>query len=144
MKLPIESTLFTNIQRDSDTRGEILSIVDESVSNVSLITSNAGVLRSNHYHHTDFHFMYVLDGEIDYFYKRLDSDEIKYIKVRSGDTIFTPDNEIHATYFPVTTRLIVSSKYPRDQETYENDTVRIPLVTEDNIEEMLKQYASTK
>jgi hypothetical protein len=44
----------------------------------------------------------------------------------------------------VTTRLIVSSKYPRDQETYENDTVRIPLVTEDNIEEMLKQYASTK
>jgi oxalate decarboxylase/phosphoglucose isomerase-like protein (cupin superfamily) len=142
MSLPRKSTLFKNTQRDSDSRGEILSIVDESVRNVSIITCNPGALRSNHYHHTDFHFMYVLEGEIDYFFKDLNSEEVHYLKVRTGDNIFTPDNEIHATYFPVKTRLIVSSKYPRDQAAYEKDTVRVPFVTSDNIQEMLDKYAA--
>ena len=141
MSLPRNSTLFPNIQRDADTRGEILSIVDEPVMNVSIITCNAGALRSNHYHRSDFHFMYVLEGEIDYFYKAVDSDEVRYLKIKAGDNIFTPDNEVHATYFPLKTRLIVSSKYPRDQETYEKDTVRMPFVTEDNLQEMLEKYA---
>jgi len=142
MSLPRQSTLFKNTQRDSDARGEILSIVDEHVCNVSIITCNPGALRSNHYHHTDFHFMYVLEGEIDYFFKDLNSNEVHYLKVRAGDNIFTPDNEIHATYFPVKTRLIVSSKYPRDQATYEKDTVRVQFVTSDNIQEMLEKYAA--
>ena len=109
--------------------------------NVSIITCNPGAIRSNHYHLKDFHFMYVLEGEIDYFYKERDTGEIKYIKVREGDNIFTPDNEIHATYFPVKTRLIVSSKLPRDQESYERDTVRVTFVTKDNLQEMLARYA---
>ena len=96
MSLPRKSTLFKNIQRDADVRGEILSIVDEPVQNVSIITCNSGAIRSNHYHHTDFHFMYVLEGEIDYFFKDLNSDEVRYLKVRTGDNIFTPDNELHA------------------------------------------------
>ena len=141
MPLPRRSTLFQNVQRDADERGEILSIVDETVQNVSLITCNPGALRSNHFHHSDFHFMYVLEGEIDYFYKDIDSGEVCYLKVRAGDNIFTPDNELHATYFPVKTRLIVSSKFPRDQETYEKDTVRVPLVTSVNIDELLARFA---
>lgn len=141
MTLPRRSTLFENIQRDADERGGILSIVDETVQNVSIITCNPGAIRSNHYHHNDFHFMYVLEGEIDYFYKDVDTGELVYLKVREGDNIFTPDNELHATYFPVKTRLIVSSKFPRDQETYEKDTVREPLVTADNIDELLAKYA---
>ena len=62
--------------------------------------------------------MYVLEGEIDYFYKDVDTGEIEYLKVREGDNIFTPDNELHATYSGEDP-LIVSSKFPRDQETYE-------------------------
>lgn len=141
MTLPRKSTLFPNVQRDADARGEILSIVDEPVQNVSIITCTPGSLRSNHYHHQDFHFMYVLEGEIDYFYKDVDTGEIKYLKVGVGDNIFTPDNELHATYFPVATKMVVSSKFPRDQETYERDTVREGLVTPDNLEEMLAKYA---
>jgi oxalate decarboxylase/phosphoglucose isomerase-like protein (cupin superfamily) len=144
MSLPRKSTLFRNTQRDTDARGDILSIVDQPVQNVSIISCNPGSLRSNHYHHTDFHFMYVLEGEIDYFFKELDSEEVHYLKVRAGDNIFTPDNELHATYFPVKTRLIVSSKFPRDQETYEKDTVRVPFVTADNINELLAKYAIEK
>ena len=144
MSLPRKSTLFKNNQRDQDDRGEILSIVDESVNNVSIITCNPGALRSNHYHHTDFHFMYVLEGEIDYFFKDIGSEEVSYLKVRTGDTIFTPDNEIHATYFPIKTRLIVSSKFPRDQATYEKDTVRVSFVTIENIQELLTKYVLNK
>jgi oxalate decarboxylase/phosphoglucose isomerase-like protein (cupin superfamily) len=142
MALPRKSTLFPNIQRDADSRGDILSIVDEAIQNVSIITCNAGAIRSNHYHHRDFHFMYVLEGEIDYFFKDVDTGEVKYLKVRVGDNIFTPDNEVHVTYFPVKTRLIVSSKYPRDQATYEADTVRVDFVNQSNLQEMLAKYAN--
>ena len=142
MPLPRKSTLFPNIQRDSDGRGEIVSIVDETIQNVSIITCNPGSIRSNHYHHRDFHFMYVLEGEIDYFYKDIDTGEVQYLKVRAGDNIFTPDNEVHTTYFPVRTKLIVSSKYPRDQATYEADTVRVDFVNPSNLQEMLAKYAN--
>ena len=60
MAIPKNSTVFTNIQRDEDERGAILSIVDEPVENVSIITCEPGSIRSNHYHLEDFHFMYVL------------------------------------------------------------------------------------
>lgn len=141
MAVPTKSTLIPNIQRDEDVRGGILSIVDETVQNVSIITCNPGSARSNHYHHADWHYMYVLEGAIDYFFKDVGSDEVHYLRVNAGDTIFTPPNEVHATYFPVRTVLIVSSKYPRDQETYEKDTVREPFVTAENIDEMLAKYA---
>ena len=70
LNLPKISKLFSNSQRDSDLRGEILSIVDTKIQNVSIITSNANVIRSNHYHKKDFHFMYVLEGKMDYFFKK--------------------------------------------------------------------------
>ena len=141
MRLPDISTIFNNEQRDTDSRGEILSIVDEKIANVSIITCTPGSIRSNHYHYEDFHCMYVLDGDFDYFFKEIDSDDISYLRVKKGETIFTPPMEIHACYFPSETRLIVSSKNPRDQETYEADTVRVELINDENIDFMLATYA---
>ena len=100
MITPTKSRLFKSITRDNDIRGSIVSIVDDVVQNVSLITCNAGSIRSNHYHKKDFHYMYVLEGEIDYFYKELNNDVVHYFKVKKNDIIFTPKNEIHATFFP--------------------------------------------
>ncbi len=137
MELPNNSEIIQNIQRDSDERGDIISIVDQAVMNVSIITCKQGSLRSNHYHMKDFHFMYVLDGEIDYFYRKLNSSEISYLKVKTGDNIFTPAKEWHATYFPMNTVLIVSSRFARDRETYEKDTVREVLITKDNINDFM-------
>tara|TARA_B100000795_G_scaffold57144_1_gene37820 strand:- start:7004 stop:7456 length:453 start_codon:yes stop_codon:yes gene_type:complete len=137
-----KSIIIKNISRDQDKRGGILSIVDDYVKNVSIISCNPGSIRSNHYHLSDFHYMHVLDGEIDYFFKQIDSDDIQYLKVRKGENIFTPAKEIHATYFPIKTTLIVSSLNPRDQETYEKDTVRVEFVNEQNISELLKTYSN--
>ena len=85
--------------------------------------------------------MYVLEGEIDYFFKPLNSNQVNYFKVKKGDNIFTPPNEIHATFFPEKTTLIVSSLNPRDQETYEKDTVRVKFVNEENIEKLLLDFS---
>jgi len=137
MVTPIKSTLIKAITRDLDSRGKIISIVDDAIQNVSLITCHPFSIRSNHYHRNDFHYMYILEGEIDYFYKVLDSDKVKYFKVKKGDIIFTPKNEIHATYFPVETTLIVSSMMPRDQETYEKDTVRVDFINQNNLKSMI-------
>ena len=141
-RLPNKSTLFTNINRDNDERGQILSIVDFPVKNVSIIESKAKTFRSNHYHHIDFHFMYLLEGEIDYFFKSLGSNQINYLKIKEKETIFTPANEIHSCYFPVFTSMVVSSGFPRDKETYEKDTERVDFINNSNIDEMLKKYGS--
>jgi len=141
MITPTKSRLFKSITRDNDRRGSIISIVDDVVQNVSLITCNAGSIRSNHYHKKDFHYMYVLEGEIDYFYKELNNDVVHYFKVKKNDIIFTPKNEIHATFFPLNTKLIVSSMLPRDQETYEKDTVRVEFINNNNLQTMLNENA---
>ena len=140
MSIPKKSTLFENIQRDSDSRGQIISIVEHPVQNVSIIESHKGAFRSNHYHHKDFHFMYVLDGEIDYFTKTLKGEEITYTKITAGKTILTPPKEIHSCFFPVETLLVVSSGFPRDQQTYEDDTVRVQFVNNQNIKELINKY----
>ncbi|OUU26491.1 MAG: hypothetical protein CBB97_07900 [Candidatus Endolissoclinum sp. TMED37] len=142
MKLPKKSKLFKNIVRNKDNRGSIKSIVDYKISNVSIITSNSNSIRSNHYHIKDFHFMYVLEGKIDYFFKGIDddNDNMSYLEVNIGDTIFTPKMEIHCTFFPIKTKLIVSSYYPRDQKTYEEDTVRVDFIDKINISCYLKKY----
>ena len=140
-KLPTQSKLFKNLFRSFDDRGSILSIVDEKVQNVSIIECNKNTIRSNHYHIKDFHFMYVLEGKIDYFFKSLTDNEVFYLEVKNGETIFTPNEEIHATFFPSNTKLIVSSGFPRDQETYEKDTVRVKFLNEENLENYLSTYA---
>ena len=136
-----KSKILPIIERSNDNRGSILSIVDHQVLNVSIIESQKNTIRSNHYHKKDFHFMYVLEGEIDYFYKSLENEKVKYLKVSQGNTIFTPNLEIHATYFPVNTKLVVSSGFARDKETYEEDTVRIEFINDGNLDFYIKSYA---
>ena len=88
--------------------------------------------------------MYVLEGEIDYFYKDLENEEIGYFKVKKDEIVFTPNKEIHATFFPIQTRLIVSSNLPRDQETYEGDTVRLDFINKNNLKTMIDKYGQIK
>ena len=142
-RMPKKSKLIQKELRATDNRGEIISIIDAEIFNVSIITCENNSIRSNHYHKKDFHFMYVLEGQIDYFFKDLDTKKISYYKVVKGDTIFTPPLEIHATYFPIKTTLIVCSKNPRDQLTYEKDTVRVEFINNQNINKMLEIYADT-
>ena len=58
-----------------DARGSIQSLVNFPMKNLSLISSKKGTLRSNHYHMTDWHYMYVLSGAFDYYYRPAGSSD---------------------------------------------------------------------
>ena len=118
----------------SDDRGSIQSLVNFPMKNISLISSKKGVVRSNHYHLTDWHYMYVLSGSFNYYYRPTNSDvELQCVQVKAGELIFTPPMEDHATVFLEDCDLLAMSRNPRDQEAYEEDVRRVILKKKKNI-----------
>jgi len=112
-----------------DDRGEIQNLVNFPVKNISLITSKKGAVRSNHYHQTDWHYMYILSGQADYYYRPTGSnEEPEKIVLKKGDMVFTRPMEDHATVFTEDTVLLAMSRNPRDQKSYESDVKRTVLV----------------
>ena len=118
----------------ADDRGTIQPLVNFPMKNLSLISSRKGTIRSNHYHLTDWHYMYVLSGSFDYYYRPTGTSERpRMMTVKTGEMIFTPPMEDHATVFREDTQLLVVSRNPRDQESYEADVRRVTLVDPANI-----------
>ena len=117
-----------------DNRGYIQPLVNFPMKNLSIIFSKKGSVRSNHNHYTDWHYMYAISGAFDYHYRPHGSNEnLKVEKFVAGEMVFTPPMEDHACVFTEDTLLVVVSRNPRDQETYESDVVRIQLIDPDNV-----------
>ena len=112
-----------------DTRGKIQPLVDEMMQSAVLIESKAGSIRANHYHKTDWHYCYVLEGQIEYLHRPTGSDkEPSTIIVKKGEMVFTPPMVDHGMRFPVDTIFLTLGRNPRDQTTYEADVVRVEFV----------------
>ena len=118
----------------ADDRGVIQSLVNFPMKNLSMISSKKGAVRSNHYHLTDWHYMYVLSGSFDYYFRPTNSEgELQCVRVKAGEMIFTPPMEDHATVFLEDCDLLAMSRNPRDQEAYEADVRRVILIDHDDI-----------
>ncbi len=116
-----------------DARGIIQPLCDLNMKSASLIVSKPNTWRANHYHKTDWHFIYVLKGSFEYYFKKTNSDEKVQKKiVKKGDLLFTGPVVDHAMFYTEETEIIVLSKNPRDQKTYEEDTVRIDFMNNEN------------
>ncbi len=114
-----------------DARGEIQPLVDLMMESAVLIKSKKGTLRANHYHKTDWHYCYVLEGRIDYYHRPTGSDaEPDCIVVEAGQMVFTPPMVDHGMKFPEDCVFLTLSRNPRDQESYEADVVRINMLDE--------------
>ena len=112
-----------------DRRGSIQPLVDLMMQSAVMIESKAGSLRANHYHKTDWHYCYVISGQIQYFYKNVNSNKMpEMITVNEGNMVFTPPLVEHCMKFPEDTIFLTLSRNPRDQETYEADVVRVNLI----------------
>ena len=61
-----------------DSRGEIQPLVDLMMRSAVLIESKAGSLRANHYHKTDWHYCYVVSGEIEYLHRRVPNGQNRF------------------------------------------------------------------
>lgn len=126
----VESKISGVIVRPSpsfvDARGSITNIAIGDFKTITLIRTLGSNWRSKHWHRTDSHILYVLEGEMQYWECPLDGTypEEPTI-VRQGEAILTGPLMVHATYFPVNTTLISMSKNPRDHESHEADLVRV-------------------
>ena len=112
-----------------DDRGAIQPLVDQHMESCVLISSKKGTVRANHYHQTDWHYCYVLDGEIEYYEKPHGSSETpkKYL-ISKGQMFFTGPDLDHAMVFTKDTTFLTWGRNSRAQEVYEADVVRIPPI----------------
>ena len=112
-----------------DNRGSLQNIITGNFASCMEIFSKKGTIRSNHYHKKDWHFIYVIKGEFEYYFKKTNVDEkIKKKIVTEGQLLFTGPMIDHAMLYTKETEILVVSKNPRDQKTYEEDTVRIDFM----------------
>ena len=117
-----------------DGRGSIKPLVDTIMRSAMVIESKAGSLRANHYHKTDWHYCYVVSGQIKYLHRQTGSNQKPTtILVNEGEMIFTPPMVDHGMTFPVDTVFLTLSRNPRDQASYESDVVRVDMVPSDGL-----------
>ena len=121
-------------QSKEDDRGYIKSIINQPSTNTSIIMCNPGSVRANHYHIRDWHYMYVLEGSMDYFFFDNLSKEVCFLSLEKDQIVYTPPKEVHATFFSEQTKLIVISYLARDETSYEADTRRVKFINLDNME----------
>lgn len=115
-----------------DSRGIIQPLVDGDFKSAQLITSKAGSVRANHYHKTDYHYMYLIAGAFDYYYRLTGSDEEpRCLRVQAGEMVYTPPMVDHAVKFLEDTVFVNFSGRERDQASYEDDLVRNELIKAD-------------
>ena len=109
-----------------DERGSIQPLMDIDMKSSVLITSNPGSVRANHYHKTDWHYCYVLSGEIKYFYRPHGNNTLaNELIIKEKQMFFTPPMVDHAMVFNKKTEFITWSRNSRIQEVYEADVCRI-------------------
>jgi dTDP-4-dehydrorhamnose 3,5-epimerase-like enzyme len=117
-----------------DARGEIQPLVDMMMESAVMIKSKKGSLRANHYHKTDWHYCYIISGAINYHHRPTGSTEIpEVMAVKQGEMVFTPPLVDHGMTFPEDTTFLTLSRNPRDQVSYEQDVVRVDMMSTEGL-----------
>ena len=111
-----------------DKRGFLKKIIDGNFSSCIEVKSKKGSVRANHYHKKDKHFVYIISGEILYFYRnRKKGAQTKYGLMKKGDLFFTPNMQEHMAYFTKSTHFLAFSTRKRTKFDYEKDLIRIDM-----------------
>lgn len=109
--------------------GGIWNLAFGKFEGAALIESLPHSVRSNHYHRTDWHYLVVMAGSVDYYWREVgDVNEPRIKRFKTSDVFFTPPMVEHALYFPEHTVLVSISKNARRHDDHEADLVRIKLV----------------
>ena len=126
-----DKDIIDTAQKIEDGRGFIQGICDLEMKSASIIFTKKNQWRANHYHKKDWHFIYVTKGSFEYYFRKTNSNEdIKKKVVNVGQVLFTGNMIDHAMFYTEETEILVVSKNPRDQQTYEEDTVRIDFMSD--------------
>lgn len=104
--------------------GSIQNLVNCKIGAVAVINSVKGSSRSNHWHKSSWHFLYILYGRVKYFERNLDGSDIIIREYGPGEMFFTPPSKVHKTEFLENTIMISLGREAKDTETHEKDIVR--------------------
>ena len=111
-----------------DKRGWLKKILDGNFSSCIEVYSKKGSVRANHYHKKDKHFIYVINGEILYFYRnRKKIAKTRFKIMKKNDLFFTPAMQEHMAYFTKNTHFLAFSTRKRTKFDYEKDLVRVNM-----------------
>lgn len=114
-----------------DDRGIITDIFyKEDIHHVAQIDSEPNVIRGNHYHKETTQHMLMISGSMEYWYKKVGSDEEpKVIYLKKGDLVSTPPLEIHTLKIGDDgNSFVVFSSGIRGGKDYEADTFRVDSI----------------
>ena len=124
-----------------DKRGWLKKILDGNFSSCIEIYSKKGSVRANHYHKKDTHFMYIISGEILYFYRnRKKGAQTKHGLMKKGDLFFTPNMQEHMAYFTKNTHFLAFSTRKRTKFDYEKDLIRIDMRDYEIVRKTIKRF----
>ena len=118
-----------------DERGCILrplnDIIKEKIRSVSIITSNGGMIRGNHYHKKETHYMYIVEGKMDYYEKLITKPKSKPKKVslKKGDMVYTSALYTHAVKFHTSGTVIYFSTAHRTKKGDLGDTFKEVVIS---------------
>jgi quercetin dioxygenase-like cupin family protein len=108
-----------------DDRGDITDIlVKEAIEYVTLITSNAGTVRGNHYHKQTYQWVYMLSGKFRVCAKK-EGGKVEEFIISKGDLILHAPLEQHAFEALEDSSFLVLTRGPRGGDNYEDDTYRM-------------------
>lgn len=114
--------------------GIIQNLVLKPMTSVAIIDSNAGTMRANHYHKTDWHYSYVVSGRILYFERPVGSKEIPEPRIfLAREMFFTPPMKEHVMVFPMETVFITMARNVRSHESHEADLVRVNFISKEEL-----------
>lgn len=124
-----EGNLPLEIHKDE--RGIIADVFyNTTINHVAVVISEPHVIRGNHYHKETTQHMLITKGELEYWYKPVDSDEpAKMYLTKIGDLISTEPYEIHT--LKITDKgneFVVFSMGKRGGMDYESDTFRVDSI----------------
>ena len=95
----------------------------------------------NHYHKKDKHFVYIISGEILYFYRnRKKGAQTKHGLMKKGDLFFTPNMQEHMAYFTKNTHFLAFSTRKRTKFDYEKDLIRIDMRDYEIVRKTIKKF----
>ena len=115
-----------------DERGYITRLINDDSKQfraVLYITSKKGTERGNHYHKADYHYVYCLSGKFRYSEKDMSKPDSKVESVilEPGDLVLSSSMIAHSMEFLEDTVFLAITTEHREQEKYEQDTVRIKI-----------------
>lgn len=119
-----------------DERGYITRLVNDDdlkLRAVLYITSKAGTERANHYHKSDYHYVYCLSGKFRYSEKDMHkpNSPIESVILKPGDLVLSKPMIAHSMEFLEDTVFLAFTTETRQQDKYESDTVRIKITPDE-------------